>query len=260
MGEELLQKPLRVLIIDDETAFSSLLSLELESGEEYKVCTADSGENGIETLRNEKFDIILLDYHLGSMTGLEVLEWMGQEQNETPVIMLTAAGTEEVAVKAMKLGAYDYARKERLEIEHLPVLINGVYERYLFRSDAKKKELEKIEREKQQAAVQMFQTTVRTIAHHVNNALAVIMLRSASYERNARKNLDPTTAEQLIKLVNDLKSQASVIEAVVRSLVELSNVVYTHYATDQSIIDIKHALEENLKKLQDQSKTSAEFH
>ncbi|MBW7887413.1 MAG: response regulator [Bacteroidetes bacterium] len=252
------QHVLRILIIDDETAFSNLLKMDLETSDAYKVTTEESGEAGIEKLKDENFDIILLDYHLGSMTGLQVLEWMNSEKKETPVIMLTAAGTEEVAVNAMKLGAYDYARKERLELEHLPVLINGVYERYLFRLDTKKRELEKIEKEKQQAAMQMFQTTVRTIAHHVNNALAVIMLRSASYERNARKNLDPTTADQLINLIEDLKEQATVIESVVRSLVELSNVVYTHYASDQSIIDIKKDLEENLKKLLEHPEAFAE--
>jgi len=98
----------------------------------------------------------------------------------------------------------------------------------------------------------MFQTTVRTIAHHVNNALAVIMLRSSAYERNVRKSLDPEIANQIVSLITDLKGQASVIEAVVRSLVELSNVVYTNYVTDQSIIDIKKELEKNLNKMQEQ--------
>jgi CheY-like chemotaxis protein len=248
-----MKSPLNVLIVDDESAFSSLLSIDLESDGLYKVSVASSGEEGIETLKNNTFDVILLDYHLGTMTGLQVLQWMSDEKIETPVIMLTAAGTEEVAVNAMKLGAYDYSRKERIELHHLPILINGVYERFLFRQEKHQKELQKLEEEKQKAAVQMFQTTVRTIAHHVNNALAVIMLRSSSYERNAKKNLDPDTAKQIIQLISDLRGQATVIEAVVRSLVELSNVVYTNYVTDQSIIDIKQELEENLKKLQDQN-------
>lgn len=100
----------------------------------------------------------------------------------------------------------------------------------------------------------MFQTTVRTIAHHVNNALAVIMLRSSSYERNVRKSLDPEAARDILQLISDLKGQASMIEAVVRSLVELSNVVYTNYVTDQNIIDIKQQLEKNLLKMQEKQK------
>ncbi len=246
-----MKKPLKLLIVDDEVSFTMLLSIDLSSSGDYEVTTANSGEEGIEKLKSNSFDLILLDYHLGTMTGLQVLEWMSEQKNDTPVIMLTAAGTEEVAVNAMKLGAYDYARKERLELNHLPVLLNGVYERYMFRQEMKQREVERLEEEKQKAAVQMFQTTVRTIAHHVNNALAVIMLRSSAYERNAQKSLDPETANQIISLISDLKGQASVIEAVVRSLVELSNVVYTNYVTDQNIIDIKKELEKNLNILKE---------
>lgn len=249
-----MKTPLTVLIIDDEVAFSNILCLELESEGNYQVKSASSGELGISMLGSEQFDVVLLDYHIGSMTGLQVLQWMKDQKMETPVIMLTAAGTEEVAVNAMKLGAYDYIRKERLELSHLPILINGVYERYLFRQDVKQKEIQKIEDEKHKAAVQMFQTTVRTIAHHVNNALAIIMLRSSSYERMVRKTLDVETANQFIQLISDLKGQASVIESVVRSLVELTNVIYTNYTTDQSIIDIRQELEKNLKIMQDKEK------
>lgn len=252
-----MEKPLTVLIVDDDLAFINLLSFDLGSSGNYTVLTADSGEQGIETLKSQPVDIVLLDYHLGTMTGLQVLEWLNEQKMETPVIMLTAAGTEEVAVNAMKLGAYDYTRKERLELDHLPVLINGVYERYMFKKERQLRELEKLEEEKQKAAVQMFQTTVRTIAHHVNNALAVIMLRSSSFERTARRNFDPTTANNFISLINELKNQASVIEAVVRSLVELSNVVYTKYTSDQTIIDIQKELESNLEKMKERQTVPA---
>jgi DNA-binding NtrC family response regulator len=251
-----MKTPLHVLIIDDEEAFSNLLRMDLESDSLYVVTTASSGERGIELMKSERFDVLLLDYHIGTMTGLQVLEWMNAQAIDTPVIMLTAAGTEEIAVNAMKLGAYDYSRKERLELTHLPILINGIYERFLFRQDMKARELARLEEEKHQAAVQMFQTTVRTIAHHVNNALAIIMLRSSSYERMVKKTLDPETANQFIQLIADLKGQASVIESVVRSLVELSNVVYTNYVTDQNIIDIRQQLEKNLKIMEDQQKVA----
>jgi DNA-binding response OmpR family regulator len=251
-----MNKPLNVLVVDDELAFTKLLALDLEAGGEFSVKTANSGEETLDILQKETFDVILLDYHIDSMTGLEILEWMNEHKSETPVIMLTAAGTEEVAVKAMKLGAFDYIRKERLDLSHLPVVLNGVHERHLYRLEMKQQELNKIEEEKQQAAVQMFQTTVRTIAHHVNNALAVIMLRSTSYEKNVRKNLDATMAEDIIRLIVDLRGQASVIEAVVRSLVELSNVVYTSYVTDQNIIDIKLELEKNLQKMKESHKVA----
>lgn len=247
-----MKKPLTILVIDDDAAFTNLLSFDLSSSKEYVVKTVNSGEDGIELLLSEPVDLVLLDYNLGTMNGLQILEWMNKQNIDIPVIMLTSAGTEEVAVNAMKLGAYDYARKERLELDHLPILINGVYERFTFRKESRERELEKIEEEKQKAAVQMFQTTVRSIAHHVNNALAVILLRASAHEQNARQNLEPSTADEIVGLINDLRGQASVIEAVVRSLVELSNAVYTQYVSDQAIIDIRKELEYNLQQLQEQ--------
>ena len=153
-----------------------------------------------------------MDFNLGDITGLQVLQWINEQKMETPVIMMTAAGTEEVAVEAMKLGAYDYVRKEHLELNHFPILLHGVYERYLFRKDKQAREIEEREKEKMEAAVQMFQTTVRTIAHHINNALAIFKLQSSVCERNVQKMLDPALAKPLLKLVSDLRRQAKTVE------------------------------------------------
>jgi DNA-binding NarL/FixJ family response regulator len=242
--------PLSVLIVDDETAFSAILAADLQASERFTIQVAQSGEEGMQRLRDAPFDIILLDYYLGSMTGIQFLQWMADGGIDTPVIMLTAAGSEEVAVKAMKYGAYDYARKERLELHHLPILLEGVHERYLFRKAARARDEQRIEEEKQRIAIQMFQTTVRTIAHHVNNALAIIMLRSSITERHISKAMDPEAAGPILQLVTDLRKQSSVIEAVIRSLVELSDVVYTKYAGDQTIIDIHAQVEKKLHQIQ----------
>jgi DNA-binding NarL/FixJ family response regulator len=245
-----MKTPLSVLIVDDEPAFSTVLAMDLQSSERFTVVVARSGEEGMRLVREMPVDIILLDYYLGAMTGIQFLQWMIDTDNDTPVIMLTGAGTEEVAVNAMKYGAYDYARKERLELHHLPILLEGVHERYLFRKEVKARDEKRIEEEKQRIAIQMFQTTVRTIAHHVNNSLAIIMLRSSITERYITKTLDPAAAEPILQLVSDLRKQSSVIEAVVRSLVELSDVVYTKYAGDQAIIDIHSQVEKKLHQIQ----------
>ncbi len=247
-----MDRSLHVLIIEDEQSFADVLALELKETGNFEVTTAYSGEDGIEALKAKKIDIALLDFNLGGITGLQVLQWLNEQKRETPVIMMTAAGTEEVAVEAMKLGAYDYVRKEHLEINHFPILLHGVYERFLFRKDKQARELEQREKEKMEAAVQMFQTTVRTIAHHINNALAIFKLRSTVCERNVQKMLDPSLANPLLKLVSDLKRQAETIETIVRSLVGISDIVYTKYAGDQDIIEIRMQLEKSLDTLKEQ--------
>ena len=247
-----MERSLHVLIIEDEQSFADVLALELKETGNFEVTTAYSGEDGIEALKGKQIDIALLDFNLGGITGLQVLQWLNEQKRETPVIMMTAAGTEEVAVEAMKLGAYDYVRKEHLEINHFPILLHGVYERFLFRKEKQARELEQREKEKMEAAVQMFQTTVRTIAHHINNALAIFKLRSTVCERNVQKMLDPSLASPLLKLVSDLKRQAETIETIVRSLVGISDIVYTKYAGDQDIIEIRMQLEKSLDTLKEQ--------
>ncbi|HTY10330.1 MAG TPA: response regulator [Bacteroidota bacterium] len=248
-----MERPLHVLITEDEESFADVLAMELQETGNFRVTTAYNGTEGIERLKEIKdIDIVLMDFNLGDISGLQVLQWINEQKMETPVIMMTAAGTEEVAVEAMKLGAYDYVRKEHLEINHFPILLHGVYERYLFRKDKQARDKEQLEKEKMEAAVQMFQTTVRTIAHHINNALAIFKLQSSVCERNVQKMLDPTLANPLLKLVTDLRRQADTVESIVRSLVGISDIVYTKYAGDQDIIEIRAQLERNLERLKEQ--------
>ncbi len=247
---------LRVFVVDDETAFSIVIKSVLSSLSGFEVDTAETGEEALEKLKRSKYDVVLLDYRMPGISGLNVLQWMNEQKLETPVIMMTAAGTEEVAVEAMKLGAYDYVRKEHFDIHHLPILINGVYERYLFKKERELREKQEREREKQTAAMEMFQTTVRTVAHYVNNALTVLSLRSQVYEREARKNLDSEKAEKFVNLLSTIRQQTKLIEAVVKALVDVSSVVYSKYVGDQEIIDIQTELQKNLALLQEQEKQS----
>ncbi len=73
--------------------------------------TATSAEEGIEILKNSSVDCLLLDYRLPKMDGIDLLKWLRQSEISIPTIMLTAYGTIEKAVEAMKLGAHHYLVK-----------------------------------------------------------------------------------------------------------------------------------------------------
>jgi DNA-binding NtrC family response regulator len=135
-----MSNPLRLLIVDDEDAFRlALKSAMTDSG--YLVESCDCGEAAINLLHASLFDVILLDYRMPGISGLNVLQWMLEQKMETPVIMLTAVGSENIAVEAMKLGAYDYFAKDTIDIFHLPIAINSAYERYLFKKEKTLKQL-----------------------------------------------------------------------------------------------------------------------
>lgn len=99
-----------VLFIDDEISALKAISAILKK-EGYKVHTATTAEEGIEIIKNTPLDCLLLDYRLPKMDGIDLLKWLKCNQISLPTIMLTAYGTIEKAVEAMKLGAYHYLIK-----------------------------------------------------------------------------------------------------------------------------------------------------
>ena len=100
----------KVLIVDDEYLIRWSLSENIKE-EGLKCLTAESGEQAVELFRSELPDVVILDIKLPGMSGIEVLERIKEVERDVPVIMLTATSQVDVAVKAMKLGAYDYISK-----------------------------------------------------------------------------------------------------------------------------------------------------
>jgi two-component system, NtrC family, response regulator HydG len=100
----------RILIIDDDRAFRVGTGA-LLADEGYEVDAAPSGNEGLEKLRDEQFDMVLLDLRMEGRTGLSVLEELRQGGNDVPVLMLTGFATVDSAVAALKLGADDYLTK-----------------------------------------------------------------------------------------------------------------------------------------------------
>ena len=100
----------KALIVDDEKNIRLTLSkclkyMDVESDE------AINGEEGLEKFKNDKFDLVILDLKMQGMDGLEVLKIIREDDKETPVVIVTAHGTVDVAVDAMKLGAADFMQK-----------------------------------------------------------------------------------------------------------------------------------------------------
>jgi DNA-binding response OmpR family regulator len=99
-----------ILVVDDELAMRETLQeiLELEG---FQVSQADSGEAALAVLRRAKIDLMLLDLRMKSMDGLQTIEAAKRISPETVIIMLTAHGSLESAIGAMRYGAFDYLLK-----------------------------------------------------------------------------------------------------------------------------------------------------
>ncbi|NOY46096.1 MAG: sigma-54-dependent Fis family transcriptional regulator [Deltaproteobacteria bacterium] len=100
----------KILIVDDEYLIRWSLSENLQK-EGYRCVTSETGEEALELFRTESPDLVLLDIKLPGIDGIQVLQQIKETDPDTPVLMITATTQVEVAVKAMKLGAYDYVSK-----------------------------------------------------------------------------------------------------------------------------------------------------
>ncbi|MHB8173115.1 MAG: sigma-54-dependent transcriptional regulator [Nitrospirota bacterium] len=110
----------RILVVDDEPGMRSLLSKVLaKSG--YSVNAFEKGADALESLNAEDYDLAILDIEMPSMNGIELLKKIKIKDTSLSVVMITAYGSLQSAVEAMRLGAYDYLSKpfEMEEIKHV---------------------------------------------------------------------------------------------------------------------------------------------
>lgn len=221
-------KALHVLVVDDQDSFRMSLEIALTMSEKHEVTMAESGEKAVSLLEANTYDVVLLDYKMPGMSGLDVLAWMHEHKVDTPVIMLTAAGSEEVAVEAMKLGAYDYLSKEHIEIDRLPLTINSVYERFLYRREMMRREREEILRREQQkdlASLQMFQNTVNSIGQFVNNGLAGLAKKIQEAETELLQYVTNDGRKPFLASFTALRQEFEVVSSGLKSMLDLTTLV-----------------------------------
>ncbi len=108
-----------ILIVDDEEGVRKSLVM-LFQKEGHRVCPATNGEDAIRQFGREAFDLVITDLRMDGMNGIELLNYMQEQHVQIPIIIMTAFGTIDSAVEAMRLGAMDYVAKpfEYDEIVH----------------------------------------------------------------------------------------------------------------------------------------------
>jgi DNA-binding NtrC family response regulator len=134
----------RVLIVDDDPASRRLLEVRLRPLE-CDVATAGNGEQALTAIRKDVPDLVLLDLQMPKMGGIEVLRALRKEEINLPVIVITAHGSIETAVEAMREGAYDFITKP-VDANHFDIVVRKLLEREglkreleLFSEDADKR-------------------------------------------------------------------------------------------------------------------------
>jgi response regulator RpfG family c-di-GMP phosphodiesterase len=125
-----------ILTVDDDEFVREILAAYLEDSG-FSVLQADNGRTGLETFRQEGPDLVMLDLRMPEMDGLEVLSYITAESPDTPVILVSGMGTIGDAIKALKLGAWDYIAKPIHDMGVLEHAVNKALERSEFIEEKK---------------------------------------------------------------------------------------------------------------------------
>ena len=125
----------QVLIVDDEPNLRKILAAQL-SRDGYEVMLAEDGEQGLTMLRENHIDLIVTDLKMPKVDGMELLRQALRESPDLPIVMITAHGTVDTAVEALKLGAFDYLTKPFDKDEVRQVVAKALKTRALAQEEA----------------------------------------------------------------------------------------------------------------------------
>ena len=201
--------PPRILIIDDDSMVRELLTLALEE-EGFEILVASSGEEGIDIFRDDRdIDLVLTDLMMPGMSGIDVLDQVREIDPLTEVVVLTGFGVDEIALEAMKKGAYDYLQKP-VNLRELLLTIDKALEKrritkenldYQKRLARRNTELENTLHELRDTQAQLIQSEklasigqlAAGMAHEINNPIGFINSNLSTlleYSENIKNVLD----------------------------------------------------------------------
>lgn len=218
---------INVLLIEDNAAFAKLVKLYLDKYEEAKieVLWKDNGSEGIEEAeRNKEIDVILMDYFLPGINGLEVTKVLKEKNVDRPVIFLTVNKDMNLAVEVMKLGVEDYLVKEEISTPVLPKTIMSVVEKRKF-------QLEVAELEIRKKRLEAMQELIVGISAEVTSPLKIM---KEAVELLLRKE----HSEKGVKYLGIIQDNVVRIEAKMEKLHNLKEDKTVQYIKDIRMIDL----------------------
>lgn len=195
------QDALRILVIEDNLPDAVLLRRHLNEvpGLEFIFIHRLDAEGGLEVVARERIDCIFLDYRLGCVTGLEVTRTIRSAGDQTPIIIMTAQGDEEIAANAIKAGAQDYITKSRLSPDMLKRAMDH--------------SIEKVSYEKKLARKQ---EDIRHFAHTAANDLKAPLRSLRSYTQFLQNDhageLSTEAGFQIRRIVENVDRMESMID------------------------------------------------
>ncbi|MGD8539431.1 MAG: response regulator transcription factor [Candidatus Aminicenantes bacterium] len=211
--------PKKILVIEDEPGILRSLKDEFESGG-YLVFTAENGEKGLEMVKSERPDLIILDVMMPKMDGYEVCKHLRKKEDSTPIIMLTVKDKEIDKVLGLELGADDYVTKP-FSLRELTARVKA-----LFRRTAERKKERDI------------------------YSFGGVLLDFRKYEATKKgKKLDLTALEfHILKLFIERKEQVITRDDFLDNIWGEDNIYISYRTIDSHIANIRKKIEDDPSK------------
>lgn len=207
----------KILTVDDDEFVREILAAYLEDSG-YEVLQAENGLLGLETFRREKPDLVMLDLRMPEMDGLEVLGYITKESPDTPVILVSGMGTIGDAIKALKLGAWDYIAKPIHDMGVLEHAVNKALERAEFLEQRKKYRVH-LEEEVKNRTAEVEQRRLE-LEKAYNDLQAEVVVRKEAEELLSRINLELTMLSACIHAVVRATDEQNLTQEICRIIIE----------------------------------------
>lgn len=212
---------IKVLIVEDEEYLLKSLELFLKNETDYNIFTAGNGKEAINIINTQNIDLILTDLKMPEIGGIELVEYAKNNSLDIPVIVMTAYGSLNSAIEALRLGVYDYLIKP-YEFDMVLIVMNRAIERILLTK--KVKEAEKL---------QTIAEAGITLNHGINNPLTGIM-GNLEFLLNDIPD-DKEEIKNTLKIVYDNSQK---IADIVKKFQKVSKYITTDYTSEQPMLDL----------------------
>jgi CheY-like chemotaxis protein len=214
----------RILVADDEPSYRMSVAMVLTKTGIYEVDEVASGEEAIQALNHLAYDLIILDHQMGGVSGLNVMQWLHEQKMQIPVIVLTGFGSDTIAAEVMKLGAYDYIRKDQLEVTRFPVLVNSTLEGYRSRLERQQANAAPSRVLRKSDITGLLENTSASFSRSAEAVIGLIADEFDEYHKRLRPNLAPSARPDVDRIMKNFQEQLKLVSLFTKTLADLSQI------------------------------------